>query len=167
MKDELGKTPLHSASSFGQIDAVKALLELGADINAQDNRGNTPLHWAVLSPLVWEKFSTGDVIGDEDAETIKIRYETELCSRYENAGKLCEVLLQNGADPSLKNSYGRSSSYLAMCLKPHNRCANFPDMCLSKEKESPLLTLDEIDVLYRLRGFLQLVTFTGAGMIVP
>jgi ankyrin repeat protein len=43
-----GWTPLHLASFFGHVDAVRALLESGADVRAvsRNSLGNTPLHAA-------------------------------------------------------------------------------------------------------------------------
>ena len=43
-----GWTPLHLASFFGQLDAVRALIAAGADVNAVSRNGlrNTPLHAA-------------------------------------------------------------------------------------------------------------------------
>eukprot|EP00904_Undaria_pinnatifida_P003933 jgi/Undpi1/13540/HiC_scaffold_8.g03199.m1 len=37
-------TPLHLASASGQVEAMAALLEAGADVDAGDEIGNTPLH---------------------------------------------------------------------------------------------------------------------------
>jgi ankyrin repeat protein len=42
-------TPLMFAASYGPVDAVRALLEAGADVNAKDVRGMTPLMYAVSS----------------------------------------------------------------------------------------------------------------------
>ena len=42
-----GMTPLHVASSRGHIDLAKFLIEIGADINAPDEDGETPLHRAL------------------------------------------------------------------------------------------------------------------------
>ena len=36
----LGKTPLHWASFYGKVDAVKCLVELKADIEAKKNYGS-------------------------------------------------------------------------------------------------------------------------------
>lgn len=45
-KNQSGKTPLHLAVSFDQLDVVQLLLDNGADINAIDLNKNTPLHVA-------------------------------------------------------------------------------------------------------------------------
>lgn len=47
-RNRLGKTPLHYAVSYKRLDAMAALVEAGADINAQDDTGMTPLHVAAM-----------------------------------------------------------------------------------------------------------------------
>ena len=42
-----GLSPLHLAAPGGHIDVMDALLNAGADVNAQDARGFTPLHFAI------------------------------------------------------------------------------------------------------------------------
>ena len=43
----LGRTPLMEASRTGNVDAIKVLLDHGADVNAKETlRGTTPLMWA-------------------------------------------------------------------------------------------------------------------------
>jgi hypothetical protein len=46
-EDLFRETLLHSAAACGDIDAIRALVYWGADINAQDHSGDTPLHKAV------------------------------------------------------------------------------------------------------------------------
>jgi hypothetical protein len=46
-EDLFCETLLHSAAACGDIDAIRALVYWGADVNAQDHSGDTPLHKAV------------------------------------------------------------------------------------------------------------------------
>ena len=39
-------TPLHQAAEDGEVDVVKALLAMGADVNEVDPEGQTPLFFA-------------------------------------------------------------------------------------------------------------------------
>lgn len=42
--DEFGESPLHVAATHNEIAVMRLLLRAGADVNARDNYGNTPLH---------------------------------------------------------------------------------------------------------------------------
>jgi ankyrin repeat protein len=44
-----GCTPLHLAARDGRVDMVQLLIERGADMNARNDRGATPLHYAANS----------------------------------------------------------------------------------------------------------------------
>ena len=44
----LGDTPLHVAAIWGDVEAIKLLVEAGADINTPDSFGETALHDAAL-----------------------------------------------------------------------------------------------------------------------
>ena len=41
-----GNTPLHSAAHEGWIEGAELLLTLGAKVNASNNAGDRPWHWA-------------------------------------------------------------------------------------------------------------------------
>lgn len=44
--DSLGRTPLHYACSTGQLEIVQKLVNAGADVNAKDQGGDTPVYLA-------------------------------------------------------------------------------------------------------------------------
>ena len=61
-------SPLHLAAQGGHLDAMELLLEAGADINAVDARGYTPLHFVIcygpkqfFDPLPDLSETTGDI----------------------------------------------------------------------------------------------------------
>jgi ankyrin repeat protein len=43
---EISTKPLHQAAALGDIEQVKSLIASDADVNAKDERGQTPLHYA-------------------------------------------------------------------------------------------------------------------------
>ena len=40
---------MHDAARYGHANTVKALKEAGADVNAGDHMGQTPVHWAAIN----------------------------------------------------------------------------------------------------------------------
>jgi uncharacterized protein len=50
-KDDIGETPLISATKYGHTSSAKKLMELDADIHIQDGKGHTALFYAIESNL--------------------------------------------------------------------------------------------------------------------
>jgi ankyrin repeat protein len=49
-KDKHATTPLHYAAANGSVEALRTLLTAGAQVNAQNDFGATPLMWAITEP---------------------------------------------------------------------------------------------------------------------
>src|SRR3954454_6221134 len=49
-KDKHATTPLHYAAAVGSVEALRAILSAGAEVNAQNDFGATPLMWAITEP---------------------------------------------------------------------------------------------------------------------
>jgi len=45
-RSSYGRTALHEAALHGRVEVVELLLENGADVNAKNHRGETPLFYA-------------------------------------------------------------------------------------------------------------------------
>ena len=48
MKNNYGWTPIHRAAREGHTDAVKLLMDHGANNDVKDNDGETPIYWAAV-----------------------------------------------------------------------------------------------------------------------
>ncbi len=75
-------TPVHSAAKFHNFKVLEMFLSgtIKANVNAQDEDGNTPLHYAIIPN------------SDEELER----------------NKVVDLLIANGADLTLKNNKGQT-----------------------------------------------------------
>lgn len=120
-KDSDGNSLLSLATASNNIGLVKTLLEMGAEIDITNKRGRTPLMTAATKSLNLVKLLLEHCKVEKRAEIInKVNAtgNTTLMIAIESNSKekndICKYLLENGADASIKNKYGRSIPEILM-----------------------------------------------------
>jgi ankyrin repeat protein len=105
---EQGDTALHRAAARGQAEAVKLLLERGAEVDAVDDEGTTPLlgatyrgHHEVVKLLLEQGAAV-------DAQEMRFRVSALTHAVGRNDRELVRLLLNYGANPLLKSADGRT-----------------------------------------------------------
>uniref|UniRef100_A0A4W5NNA9 Ankyrin repeat domain 52 n=1 Tax=Hucho hucho TaxID=62062 RepID=A0A4W5NNA9_9TELE len=99
-KDKLGRSPLHYAAANGSYQCTVALVSAGAEVNELDQKGCSPLHYAAASQT-FRRVDRHYSVGHHSEERAK---EAFFCLEY---------LLDNGADPALRNTKGYSAVHYA------------------------------------------------------
>ena len=111
-------TPLHWAGSSGSPRAIGLLLTNGASLEARDSDQATPLHHASVrnsADTVDQLLKQGAYTAAEDRNG-----ETPLhwAARHQTDPMVSELLLQYGADPSVRGSNGTTPRALARQFRP-------------------------------------------------
>jgi len=111
--DDNHSTLLHRASYHGNVEAAQLLLERGANINARNQVGQTPLHQVLNGS---ESQLTIQLLlkhgADVDALDIAKSTPLHLASQYGSA-KATQLLLEHGASVHLQNNEGQTPSEVA------------------------------------------------------
>lgn len=115
-------TPLHAACSKSgerSAEAIRALCNYGADLEARDDGGNTPLHAAARAG---NAHSVAALLKEgADAAIVNNSYDTPLhiavwCRNFE----CCRLLIDYGAPLAATNRQGRSSKAQAAMCRAHD-----------------------------------------------
>lgn len=77
VKDNKGKTPLHHAASMGNIERVKALLFIGANIEERDYSTRTPLYYAAIYGNETGNNECADMLINEYNANLNVLFEEE------------------------------------------------------------------------------------------
>lgn len=128
---------LHDAAAYGKLERVKRLLAGGADVNAKDDDGLTPLHWAaethcILEDLLRDPRETvhctvhcSALVGHVDVAHVLLENGADVNAKHKDGGNplhwaamrgcgdVAQVLLENGADINAKNDDGLTPLHLA------------------------------------------------------
>ncbi len=109
-KDEYGFTALHGLAEEEHYDIVRFLIEHGADVNAQNEDGITPLHLAA-----WPEMAGLLIASGADLEARSNEGDTPLIVMAAEAEseEMMEALLEAGADVNARNNYGQSAYDIA------------------------------------------------------
>jgi ankyrin repeat protein len=108
-------TPLHFAAAELREEAVRILLEAGADITAIDSNGNTALHMSILGP---------NIIGSQYSGAARLKNKSVATRIRQSSCVICRILLEHGASVTAQNSGGNSPLQL---LFINDRFLNDPE----------------------------------------
>jgi len=115
--DAYGRTALHNAlvplSGDVDLQAVSALLQGGADPNAQDDNGYSPLHFAAQESLPEAARLLVDAGGNPNLQDSSGNTPLFRAVISGHSIEVVRILLDAGADPFLQNSYERSAAAVA------------------------------------------------------
>ena len=130
-RDKDQATPLHLASYHGFADVAEVLLEHGAQANAKDIQGQSPLHQVILGDHYFQsakmtswprKYHADEVVYlvrlllkhgvDVNAQNNVQETPLHLASRLRLL-EMARFLLEHGANVNMKNAEGKTALQLA------------------------------------------------------
>ncbi len=111
LTDENGRTKLHHAALEGDATVARLLLDEGADVNATDRWGRTPLFIATFEePLVEDRLPTVRLLLDRGAD-VNARDESGSTPLHVAAAmgevEVVDLLIERGADVCAANAIGQ------------------------------------------------------------
>ncbi len=109
--DGRGATPLMHAAAFGSAEAMKLLLDKGANVNAKNNFDATALLWAACDPVKTRTLIEHNA--DVNAKSKQGRTPVMIAARCDGNSAIVSMLLSKGADPNVSDSLGVTALHQA------------------------------------------------------
>jgi ankyrin repeat protein len=117
-----GQIPLHEAtrgvySGKNYVDVIKTFLAAGANVDAQDMDGQTPLHWAAstVSPYDSKKIALMHAVWEAKANLPSLYLAAYQTSPHEKENiAIIKTLLNAGANVHITDRYGKTALHLAV-----------------------------------------------------
>ena len=124
--DKMGNTPLHNAASRGDVKVLKSLICLNAQLNSQNQSGQTPLQKLLSSPVsvvnrrvvhfeghrakaVYSLIHAGAELEIEDQNGWTALHYASLGGHVEEA----KILIKAGSELNIQDNKGRSALHFA------------------------------------------------------
>ena len=105
------QTPLHLAAEGGFLEAIQILIECNADIEARDNRGQTPLYSGIFNGLGDTRLDVAKFLlaHGAEADTRKNDDSTPLhAASFNGSVKTAQMLLEHGTDIDAQDKEGQT-----------------------------------------------------------
>ena len=108
MKNREGKTAVFAAGDYrngdqdgARVECVRLLVAAGANVNARDNEGNTPLHETFLTDVEEELLKLG-----ADVNARNSNGETPIFTTVDDDA--ISLFIRHGADLTIRNNQGET-----------------------------------------------------------
>lgn len=108
MRDREGKTAIFAAGDYryrdkdgARVECVRLLVQAGANVNARDNDGNTPLHETFLTDVEEELLKLGADVNARNKDG-----ETPIFTTVDDDA--IPLFIQHGADLTIRNNKGET-----------------------------------------------------------
>jgi ankyrin repeat protein len=108
------RTPLHQAAMQGRLDVAALLLTHGADIEARDEHGRTPLLLAVDRPSASREIVAFLIRNRAQVNTRSDNGETPLLAALMRDREIVQMLLDGGADVNYSDRWRRTPLHWAV-----------------------------------------------------
>ncbi len=111
--DDDGRTALHHAATYGQVDIALILVDAGADIDAREEDGETPLHYAVWRSELDVAALLIEFRADLEIRNNWGRTPLLIVARETGNAEMARQLIDAGAEVNLRDEGGESPLDLA------------------------------------------------------